>query len=72
MDLSNKTFVVTRLSVNNIERKSVIQATVSQNITDTIKSQVGVFDFTLDKTFTGIDDPQLNLAVAEVLEGIPE
>lgn len=72
MDLTNKTFTVTRLAVNNIERFSNVQVTVFQKINDAIKVQVGVYDLKLNKVFTGLDDPQLSSVIKDTLETIPE
>lgn len=72
MDLTNRTFLVSRLAVNNIERKSSLEVIVYDQISSSVKVQKGVYSLELDKAFTGIDDPQLSLAVKDVLETIPE
>ena len=72
MDLSNKTVTVNRLGVNNMDRISKCQVSVSETIAEDITRQVGVYDLTFNKVYNGQSDPQLMPDIHAKLEAIPE
>lgn len=72
MDMTNRQISINRLSVNNIERQTILQVSVTEEVAEGIQRQIGVYDFKINKTFSGIADPQLIPAINEVLASIPE
>ena len=72
MDITNKSLSITRFASNHLERNTKVQVAVAEQITDDITRQVGVFDLSINKSFTGLNDPQLIPAIQEKLVDVPE
>jgi len=79
MDLANKEVTITRMGVNSIDRITQLQVAVTEELFDAetqeslgIKKNVGTFDLTLMKAYTGMNDPQLMLDINDKLAVIPE
>ena len=72
MNIDNYEISILRFAANNVERTSLAQVALTEEVAEGIIRQVGIYDLALARAFTSVGDQQLLLAIREKLESIPE